>query len=87
MFEREKVHEIEKSKKEWEEKKLKSTLSRFPERKQEFVTSYEDEIERLYTPLDIENLDYIKDLGFPGEYPFTRGVGLQKNQTKDTNIY
>ncbi|WP_245857224.1 acyl-CoA mutase large subunit family protein, partial [Petrotoga miotherma] len=74
MFEREKIHEIEKSKKEWKEKKLEPTLSRFPERKQEFVTSYEDEIERLYTPLDIENLDYIKDLGFPGEYPFTRGV-------------
>ncbi|POZ93048.1 acyl-CoA mutase large subunit family protein [Petrotoga halophila] len=74
MFEREKIHEIEKSKKEWEEKKLERTLSRFPERKKEFVTSYEDEIERLYTPLDIENLDYIKDLGFPGEYPFTRGV-------------
>ncbi|MDY6894050.1 MAG: methylmalonyl-CoA mutase family protein [Thermotogota bacterium] len=74
MFEREKIHQIEKSKKEWEEKKLESTLSRFPERKQEFVTSYEDEIERLYTPLDVENLDYIEDLGFPGEYPFTRGV-------------
>ena len=74
MFERDKIHEIEKSKKEWEEKKLEPTLSRFPERKKEFVTSYEDEMERLYTPLDIENLDYIKDLGFPGEYPFTRGV-------------
>ncbi|RLL82675.1 methylmalonyl-CoA mutase [Petrotoga sp. HKA.pet.4.5] len=74
MFEREKIHVIEKSKKEWEEKKLEPTLRRFPERKKEFVTSYEDEIERLYTPLDIENLDYLKDLGFPGEYPFTRGV-------------
>lgn len=74
MFEREKIHEIEKSKKEWEGKKLEPTLRRFPERKKEFVTSYEDEIERLYTPLDIENLDYLKDLGFPGEYPFTRGV-------------
>ena len=74
MFEREKIHEIENSKKEWEEKKLEPTLKRFPERKKEFVTSYEDKIERLYTPLDIENLDYIKDLGFPGEYPFTRGV-------------
>ncbi|PNR91688.1 methylmalonyl-CoA mutase [Petrotoga sp. HWH.PT.55.6.1] len=74
MFEREKIHVIEKSKKEWEEKKVERTLSRFPERKKEFVTSYEDEIERLYTPLDIKNLDYIKDLGFPGEYPFTRGV-------------
>ena len=74
MFERDKIHEIEKSKKEWEEKKLEPTLKRFPERKKEFVTSYEDEMKRLYTPLDIENLDYIKDLGFPGEYPFTRGV-------------
>jgi methylmalonyl-CoA mutase N-terminal domain/subunit len=74
MFEREKIHEIEKSKKEWEEKKVERTLSRFPERKKVFVTSYDDEIERIYTPLDIKNLDYIKDLGFPGEYPFTRGV-------------
>ncbi|WP_375167439.1 MULTISPECIES: acyl-CoA mutase large subunit family protein [Desulfofundulus] len=32
------------------------------------------EVKDLYTPLDIENLDYQRDLGFPGEYPFTRGV-------------
>jgi methylmalonyl-CoA mutase N-terminal domain/subunit len=32
------------------------------------------EIRPIYTPLDIQNLDYMKDLGFPGEYPFTRGI-------------
>ncbi|MFM8319887.1 MAG: methylmalonyl-CoA mutase, partial [Chloroflexota bacterium] len=39
-----------------------------------FITTSSEPIERLYTPLDIAGLDYLADLGLPGEYPYTRGV-------------
>ncbi len=38
------------------------------------MTTSSAPVERLYTPLDVAGLDYERDLGFPGEYPFTRGV-------------
>ncbi len=57
----------------WEEGPLAKALQRSPERSDEFATSSLD-VHRLYTPLDIADLDYERDLGFPGEYPFTRGV-------------
>ncbi len=57
----------------WEEGPLAKTLQRQPERAGEFATSSQ-QVERLYTPLDIADMDYARDLGFPGEYPFTRGV-------------
>ena len=46
---------------------------RLPERQPGFTTSCIP-LERLYTPLDVASLDYPINLGFPGEYPFTRGV-------------
>ncbi len=55
----------------WEEKILKPLLNKFPERKSEFVTSSNIPVPRLLAGKD---LDYEKDLGFPGLYPFTRGV-------------
>ncbi|MCL4239925.1 MAG: methylmalonyl-CoA mutase family protein [Dehalococcoidia bacterium] len=57
----------------WEEGPLAKTLQRQPERDESFATSSQP-VERLYTPLDIAGFDYLRDLGFPGEYPFTRGV-------------
>ncbi len=45
-----------------------------PERKEKFITVSNEEIKRLYTPEDIKDLDYQRDLGYPGEYPYTRGV-------------
>src|SRR6266478_3568002 len=44
------------------------------ERQNEFRTPSGIALERLYAPEDIENLDYGRDLGYPGEYPFTRGI-------------
>ncbi|MGH7909934.1 MAG: acyl-CoA mutase large subunit family protein [Thermodesulfobacteriota bacterium] len=44
------------------------------ERQAEFRTPSGIVLERLYKPGNIENLDYERDLGYPGEYPFTRGV-------------
>ncbi len=44
------------------------------QRKKNFVTTSEIPVEPLYTPIDTEALDYRSDAGFPGEYPFTRGI-------------
>ncbi|MCC6416962.1 MAG: methylmalonyl-CoA mutase [Gemmataceae bacterium] len=57
----------------WEEGPLARTLQRQPEQAASFETSSQA-VNRLYTPLDVAELDYERDLGFPGEYPFTRGV-------------
>jgi methylmalonyl-CoA mutase N-terminal domain/subunit len=48
--------------------------SQLPERKKQFVTASSEEIEPLYLPAHIEEYQYLRDLGMPGEYPFTRGV-------------
>jgi methylmalonyl-CoA mutase, N-terminal domain len=62
-------------KREWEKGPVKEALARQNERKGVFHTGSGIEVERLYTPLHLENMgfDYITDLGFPGQYPFTRG--------------
>ncbi len=57
----------------WEESVLKPALARAGERDTEFETSA-GPVDRLYTPLDVEDSDYERDIGYPGEYPFTRGV-------------
>ena len=59
------------SKQAWEERTLKKFLEKNPERKKRFETTSGLEIERVYTPGD---LDYEKQVGYPGDYPFTRGV-------------
>jgi methylmalonyl-CoA mutase N-terminal domain/subunit len=58
----------------WEKTTLQKTLSRAKEREPSFQTTSGIEVERLYTPVDMGPIDYCDDLGFPGEYPFTRGV-------------
>ncbi len=58
----------------WEDQTLHPTLARAPERQAEFTTTSSEPVQRLYTPLDLPEFDYLQDLGFPGEYPFTRGV-------------
>ncbi|MDR0616880.1 MAG: methylmalonyl-CoA mutase family protein [Synergistaceae bacterium] len=50
------------------------SLERSPERRAAFTTGGGIPVERLYTPDDVAGLDYMNDLGFPGEYPYTRGV-------------
>lgn len=65
---------LEKLQKEWEEKTLAKVLDRFPERSEKFETDSGIEMERVYSPLDTIDIDYEKELGFPGEFPFTRGV-------------
>ncbi len=57
----------------WQKALEEKTLVRFPEQKERFTTNSGMTAERLYTPANV-TLDYLTDLGFPGEYPFTRGV-------------
>lgn len=64
---------IKESFEKWEEGKVKKSLARFPERKEEFKFDTGEVVQRLYTPLDAE-VDYEKNLGYPGQFPYTRGV-------------
>ncbi|NLV75594.1 MAG: methylmalonyl-CoA mutase family protein [Tissierellia bacterium] len=74
MFDENKIGEIKKAKEKWTEEKVQKAISRFPERKEKFTTGSNLEVDRLYTPEDIKDFDYEEKLGFPGEYPYTRGV-------------
>ncbi len=58
----------------WVKTTLQKAVSKSPERKPSFETTSHIDIKRLYTPMDTEDIDYCRDLGFPGEFPFTRGV-------------
>src|SRR5260370_4290887 len=58
----------------WEENTLRPTLEKNPERKAEFTTVSGFPIQRLYTPADLAGWDADRDLGYPGEPPYTRGI-------------
>jgi methylmalonyl-CoA mutase, N-terminal domain len=64
---------IRKAAERWQAEVLETALKRFPERQAEFNTGSVT-IERLYTPLDVADIDYSCDIGYPGEYPYTRGI-------------
>jgi len=74
MFDDKKIEEIKAATDRWEKETVSKVISKFPERKEKFVTNSNLEVKRLYTPEDIKDLDYESDLGYPGEYPYTRGV-------------
>ncbi len=74
MVDKEELKEISGKRKKWEEGSLKSHLEKHPEWKDEFITTSSVPIKRLYTPEEIQNLEYLKHLNFPSQYPFTRGV-------------
>jgi methylmalonyl-CoA mutase, N-terminal domain len=69
----EKLDALRRQKQEWESGTVEKSFERLPE-KGEFVTSSGVPVNRIYTPLDVMGVDYLEKLGFPGEYPFTRGV-------------
>lgn len=73
MFDKQKLKETKQGKENWENETVSKSLEKLPE-KGEFSTSSNIPINRIYTPLDIADFDYLRDLGFPGEYPLTRGV-------------
>ncbi|WP_042678567.1 acyl-CoA mutase large subunit family protein [Anaerosalibacter massiliensis] len=74
MFNDNEIINIKESKKKWESEVVDKAIKRFPERKEKFSTVSDIEVDRLYTPENMENSDYEKDLGYPGKYPYTRGV-------------
>ncbi|MBB6645975.1 acyl-CoA mutase large subunit family protein [Halobellus ruber] len=75
MFDPDDLERIREGKREWAAETLSSTLDRFGERRETFTTDTGgQEVQRLYTPADVSDLDYDDDLGFPGEEPYTRGV-------------
>ncbi len=74
MYDPEELRDISEAHDSWEDTTLQRTQSQFPERDKPFMTTSSEPVNRLYTPLDVADLDYMRDLGYPGEYPFTRGV-------------
>jgi methylmalonyl-CoA mutase N-terminal domain/subunit len=68
------LKKLQDARKAWEEETLKPTLERAKERVPEFTTPSGLPVKRLYTPEDAEGRDYLEAVGFPGQYPYTRGI-------------
>ena len=73
MFNKKSLEDIANEEKNWQKLFNEYTL-KAPERLKRFSTVSDRPIKNIYTPLDIEDLDYPKEIAFPGIYPFTRGV-------------
>lgn len=74
MSEEQKSTEHQQEIQRWKEKTLQESLDRFPERRKDFITTSSEVINRLYTPADLSEKSYQENIGYPGQYPFTRGV-------------
>jgi methylmalonyl-CoA mutase N-terminal domain/subunit len=74
MYESQKLDDLRRSVETWRQTALGRALAQLPERCDRFLTTSSEPVERLYTPLDLPDLDYRRDLGLPGEYPYTRGI-------------
>ncbi|WP_117591994.1 acyl-CoA mutase large subunit family protein [Haloprofundus halophilus] len=74
MYDDDDLAEIREAHEEWAEETRDHVVDRFGERKDRFATVSNLEIDDIYTPEDVADLDYAEDLGFPGEKPYTRGV-------------
>jgi methylmalonyl-CoA mutase, N-terminal domain len=70
----EELKRLHEARRRWEEGPLAKSLEKSGERHEEFETLSGLPTDRLYTPEHIDDVDYVRDLGFPGEYPFTRGI-------------
>ncbi|MEX2143174.1 MAG: methylmalonyl-CoA mutase family protein, partial [Anaerolineales bacterium] len=82
MFDKNKLKTMRAHWDQWIETTLKSSRARLPERRERFVTTSSEPVERVYTPLDVAELDYSRDLGLPGEYPYTRGIHPTLHRSK-----
>ncbi len=74
MADDQELERIQRAKRAWESQTLRKALERLPERSPHLTTLSGITLERLYTPLEMAGVEYLAALGFPGEYPFTRGV-------------
>ncbi|MEW6208647.1 MAG: methylmalonyl-CoA mutase family protein [Acidobacteriota bacterium] len=68
------TNRLQEAEREWEDRTLGPTLRHKPESKKTFTTTSLAPVERLYTPSSIPDFDYERELGFPGEPPYTRGI-------------
>jgi methylmalonyl-CoA mutase N-terminal domain/subunit len=68
------LDDIREARKQWGRDAVEPTVAKQPERRSEFLSTSGYPFEQLYTPEQVENLDYRADVGFPGSYPYTRGV-------------
>jgi len=74
MIDKKELKKIKLEKENWEKNCYNPLVNKSPERKKKFENLSSNEIKNLYTPEDISHLDFLKDIGFPGEFPFLRGV-------------
>ncbi len=74
MYNEKELKDIMDKKTKWESETVDKTIEKNPEHKAEFITTSSVPIKRLFIPNDNEGFNYFNKLGFPGEYPFTRGV-------------
>jgi methylmalonyl-CoA mutase N-terminal domain/subunit len=74
MPDQQEMEDLQRTIKRWEEETLQPILDRFPERQSQFITTSSESINRLYTPADLVDNNYTDSIGYPGQYPFTRGV-------------
>ncbi len=74
LYSEDELRKIAEAKQKWHQSMVAKVVARYPETKPRFETSSGIQVERAYTPADVRELDYLEDLGFPGDYPFTRGV-------------
>jgi len=74
LFDEKELDKIRRERERWEKTTLPNWLKQSPERKSDFKNHSGIRIKRIYTPEDIKTMDYMRDIGFPGEYPFLRGV-------------
>src|ERR1044071_7752364 len=65
---------IEEDVERWENETLAPALNRHAETKKRFESVSLEEVERLYTPADLQDVDFARDISFPGEFPYTRGI-------------
>ena len=74
MFDKKDIEKIKKTKNEWKKNIYNSHKKSHPERKEKFENLSWNQINELYTPDNIRHIDYLKDIGFPGKFPFLRGI-------------
>ncbi len=74
MSDKEFQQALKEARRQWEEDVLEPLLDRFGLRKESFDLSDGEEVEPLYGPDHRQGADYLEEVGFPGQYPFTRGV-------------
>src|SRR3989442_15619196 len=73
LFDTAELERLKVRRQEWEETSVHPSIERMPER-DNLITTSGVPINRIYMPQDNEHIDYTRDIGLPGEYPFTRGV-------------